>query len=174
MGFKTILAIIIIVFLLVLGAFAIENRLEKKGDVSSPPLADAITSDTIKDIPSVNETPENNPDSEPVISEPKTSTITIAAGGFSPSTIVISAGDSILFLNDDSSEHWPASDKHPSHKNYPGSDIKKCGTSEEDTIFDSCGGLSQGETYKFKFNYVGTWEYHDHLKPGLTGTIEVV
>lgn len=174
MGFKIVLAIIVGLFLLVLGASLVEKGLENNGDTSIP-LTDTITTDTTTNkIPSTNEKSGNKPNSEPEISGPKTSTITMTSNGFSPSTITISVGDSILFLNDDSSKHWPATDKHPSHKNYPGSNIGKCGSSEENTIFDSCRGLSQGETYEFQFNEVGTWKYHDHLKPGLTGTIEVI
>ncbi|MEK6824273.1 MAG: hypothetical protein AABY02_00300, partial [Nanoarchaeota archaeon] len=62
---------------------------------------------------------------------------------------------------------------HPSHKNYPGSDIAKCGTSEASTIFDACKGLAQGESYSFTFNEVGSWNYHDHLNPNLRGTVIV-
>lgn len=118
-----------------------------------------------------NETSDTSPD--PETTSPVTHTVSIIFAGFSPSTLIISSGDTVIFVNDDSSQHWPASNRHPIHTDYPGSGISKCGSSEEDSIFDSCGGIAPGDSYQFQFNDVGTWEYHDHLKPGLTGVVEV-
>src|SRR3989338_8255859 len=99
--------------------------------------------------------------------------IGITSNGFSPKVLSVKAGDVVTFVNKDSSGHWPASAMHPTHTVYPRSDIKKCGTPEEKSIFDSCGSLSNREEYKFTFNEKGSWKYHDHLSPGSTGTINV-
>ena len=85
----------------------------------------------------------------------------------------INKGDIVLFLNEGSSKSWPASDVHPTHTVYPNSGISKCGTVEEENIFDACKGLANGESYSFTFNEIGTWTYHDHLKPYVGGTIVV-
>ncbi len=94
-------------------------------------------------------------------------TVEITSSGFSPSTLTINAGDTVTFVNKDSRPHWPASAVHPTHTVYPESG--GCIGSK----FDACKGLAQDETFSFKFDQKGTWKYHDHLNPGLTGTIVV-
>lgn len=93
--------------------------------------------------------------------------------GFNPKNIEIQQGTTIIFKNMGSQEHWPASNIHPDHTVYPGSDIKKCGTNEANAIFDSCGGIKPGEEYSFKFDNVGRWRFHDHILPELSGEIKV-
>ena len=100
-------------------------------------------------------------------------TIEISPSGFSPSTIEIPKGSRVTFVNRDATEHWPASNVHPTHQEYPNSGIDKCGTSQQSEIFDSCEGLKSQQTYSFVFNEIGTWNYHDHLHPDFQGKIIV-
>jgi len=100
-------------------------------------------------------------------------TVEITSEGFSPNELTINQGDTVKWINKDSARHWPASAMHPTHTVYPSSDIKKCGTSEQSSIFDACKGLAQGESWSFTFNEKGSWNYHDHLFPGLRGKIIV-
>ncbi len=93
--------------------------------------------------------------------------IEITGSGFSPSTMTVDAGNTVTFINKDSKPHWPASAVHPSHGAYP--EPGGCIGSR----FDACKGLNNGEVWKFTFNQKGTWKYHDHLNPGLTGTVVV-
>ncbi len=121
---------------------------------------------------------QNNPNNEinqveNQTEEPASYKVTITSSGFSPSTLSIKQGDTIIFTNKQSSLSWPASAVHPTHTVYPGSDIDKCGTAEEQNNFDACSGLNLDETYTFTFNEKGSWGYHDHLNPGLRGTIVV-
>src|SRR3989344_2002648 len=88
-------------------------------------------------------------------------TIEIISSGFSPETLGIKKGDTIVFVNNMDSKSWPASNIHPTHKSYPNSDIKKCGTFEKKIIFDACKELRNGETYEFIFNEIWRWDYHD-------------
>ena len=99
--------------------------------------------------------------------------VSITDTGFTPKTFTIKKGDSVTWTNARSAESWPASAQHPSHTLYPGSGIDKCGTSDENTIFDACDGLAQNESYTFTFNEVGSWNYHDHLVPSQSGRIVV-
>jgi len=99
-------------------------------------------------------------------------TVEMSSSGFSPSSLTINAGDTVTFLAI-SSNIWPASDIHPTHRNYPGSDISKCNTAEADNIFDACRGIPNGNSYSFTFTEVGTWNYHNHFSPGRRGTIIV-
>ena len=106
---------------------------------------------------------ENN--NEPIVKEEGNEVtsmeniIEITSAGFSPSILEIKSGESVTFINKDSTRHWPASDVHPTHKIYPG--------------FDALRGLAQGEEYSFTFTKQGSWGYHDHLAPRLKGTIIV-
>lgn len=105
--------------------------------------------------------------------ETKKNFIEITSSGFSPNSLTISQGEEVIFINKVSSVSWPASAVHPTHKVYPGSDINKCNTAEENKIFDACRGLKQGESYSFTFNEKGNWKYHDHLNSKLWGEIIV-
>lgn len=94
-------------------------------------------------------------------------TVEITSAGFSPNTLTINAGETVIFVNKDLIPHWPASAIHPTHTVYP--EPGGCIGSR----FDACHGLSGGEIFSFTFNQKGTWRYHDHLDPSLTGTIVV-
>jgi plastocyanin len=99
--------------------------------------------------------------------------IKITANGFEPKEVEITKGTKVTWINEQPNPSWPASDVHPTHEVYPGSSIKKCGTPEQDKIFDTCRGLKQGESWSFVFNEVGEWYYHDHLNPSWKGEIVV-
>ena len=83
--------------------------------------------------------------------------IEISSSGFYPATLTIKKGGTVTWINKDTEKHWPASAMHPTHTVYPGSNIEKCGTIEEEGIFDSCRGLDTGESYSFTFNEIGSW-----------------
>ena len=89
----------------------------------------------------------------------RTVTIEITSSGFIPDSVTISAGDTIVFVNRDSEPHWPASNVHPTHQEYPGLDARK--------------GLAAGESYSFTFARKGVFGFHDHLNPSKGGTITV-
>lgn len=116
---------------------------------------------------------EDNSNSIPINENAKTYVIEITSEGFIPKSLEITAGDSITWINEGVEKSWPASAVHPSHTNYPGSGISKCGTDQSDEIFDACKGLANGESWSFTFNEVGTWNYHDHLNSEHFGTIIV-
>ncbi len=93
--------------------------------------------------------------------------VEITSQGFSPNTLTINVGDTVTWINKDDSKHWPASAMHPTHTVYP--ETGGCIGSK----FDACKGLEKDEAFEFTFNEKGTWKYHDHLNPGLTGSITV-
>ncbi|MEK7122908.1 MAG: hypothetical protein AAB855_03565 [Patescibacteria group bacterium] len=97
--------------------------------------------------------------------------VTYDGGAFIPAVVTIRRGEGVTFVNRSSQEAWPASALHPTHAVYPGSDIKKCGTDAK--IFDACRSLSQGESWSFVFDEVGSWKYHNHTNPGAIGTVIV-
>lgn len=79
--------------------------------------------------------------------------------GFSPATITVKAGTTVVFKNTGSDNHWPASNPHPVHTGLPG--------------FDALKAITPGGTYSYTFTKAGTWGFHDHLHPNFTGSVVV-
>ncbi|HEV8223906.1 MAG TPA: cupredoxin domain-containing protein, partial [Rubrobacteraceae bacterium] len=73
--------------------------------------------------------------------------------GFEPRSITVEAGRTVVFENAGDEAHWPASDDHPTHQEYPGFDPKK--------------PVPPGEEWSFTFDRPGEWGYHDHMNPYL-------
>jgi plastocyanin len=86
-------------------------------------------------------------------------TVYITDNGLNPEEITINPGQIIKFVNQSSTNHWIASNSHPTHEMF--------------YEFDELTTLSPGETWEFKFKYSGDWPYHDHLNPSLNGIIHV-
>ena len=111
--------------------------------------------------------PAPSPQTPPATPKPSVKTVYITVNGFVPEWTVIKAGDTVVWINNDTVPHWPASAAHPTHTVYP--EPGGCIGSK----FDACHGLVQGEQWNFTFNVKGTWAYHDHLKSTTRGRIEV-
>lgn len=86
-------------------------------------------------------------------------TVSITDTGFVPTTLTVPAGTTVKFVNNGQGSHWPASDPHPVHNGLAG--------------FDALGALATGDSYSFTFAKVGSWGYHDHLRPEVKGTVIV-
>lgn len=127
----------------------------------------------IPELPAAEETVDTIDTSSATESNSNEYTVEITADGFNPDVLVLSAGNTVNFVNTYSVHSWPASAVHPTHRAYPGSDINKCNSVERSSIFDACTRLERGESYSFIFNERGSWKYHDHLNPTHTGTIVV-
>ncbi len=95
------------------------------------------------------------------------STIVYSDTGFSPDPLRVKAGTEVTFVNNSSQSMWPASGVHPTHREYPttGGCIG--------STFDACRGLLPGESWSFKFDIAGSWNYHNHLSPKDQGTVIV-
>lgn len=99
--------------------------------------------------------------------------IHMSDSGYDPKEIVITQGQIVEFENVGTKERWPASNIHPTHRVYPNTDIADCNTDKEQTMFDACRGIKPGQSYRFQFNEVGEWRFHDHLNASLNGKIIV-
>ncbi len=95
--------------------------------------------------------------------------VTYTSAGFDPKVIEIEAGESVKFVNGSNRKMWVASNVHPTHTLYPEESDADCLGSS----FDACEEIEIGGSWSFIFNKVGDWEYHDHLNPSRTGTVEV-
>lgn len=91
-------------------------------------------------------------------------TITITAAGVSPSSVTVSAGQSVTVVNNDTRPHEIASNPHPTHGSCP-------------SIENGLGTLAAGQTrLTMGFASAGTCGFHDHLDSGNTsfmGTIVI-
>lgn len=125
-----------------------------------------------EDQPSATPTPSTTPTPTPTqsgvsgsvnieatVNSPAKVNVDMTTSGFSPSAINIKKGTTVVFKNMDTVARWPASNKHPTHLDYPG--------------FDSRRGIAPGESYEFTFNEVKSIGMHDHLNPKLFGKINV-
>lgn len=77
--------------------------------------------------------------------------VTYDPHGLIPKEVTINVGDSVEFRNSDLKPHWPASNPHPTHTDYPG--------------FDAKTGVTPGTVWDFKFTRAGDWKFHDHTNP---------
>ena len=120
------------------------------------------------------ETDDEGGDDEPGAGEDEfDALISYTTNGFEPASVTVKKGDTVRFVNNATSDTWPASARHPTHTVYPGSDIQKCGTGSQATIFDACRGLKPGEFWEFTFNDTGEWAYHNHMDSSKFGKVIV-
>lgn len=84
--------------------------------------------------------------------------VIITSAGFSPSDITVSVGGTVVWMNSDTTAHTVNSVTHPTHTIYPPLNL--------DTI-------KPGEKKSLDFPKAGTYKYHDHLNPSLTGSVIV-
>jgi plastocyanin len=89
-----------------------------------------------------------------------TVTVTRTAEGYEPKEITIKKGEVVLWKNESTEYHWPASDLHPTHTIY--------------SDFDPLKPVASGADWAFQFNKVGIWKYHDHIRANKVGTVIVV
>lgn len=142
------------------------NATAGQNDVSAGPSSSNIGSQNTSESPNVsnNQPPTNQ--SQPA-QNPKTVIISITDSGFSPNSITITKGDSVKWINNSSVPSHPASDPHPAHNGYP--TTGGCVGS----TFDACSALQPGDSWTFKFDFTGSWGYHDHVNPSMRGTVIV-
>ena len=85
--------------------------------------------------------------------------VNYTANGFEPSSMTISIGETITFVNETEKSMRVASDPHPAHTDL--------------SVFDEKTGVEKGKSYSFTFEKKGTWGYHNHLSARDKGTIIV-
>jgi plastocyanin len=98
---------------------------------------------------------------------PATVTVTYTDNGFSPASVTIPQGGTVIWKNMSSSGVRVSSDPHPLHNGYP--TTGGCVGS----TFDACKSILPGDSWPFTFTFVGSWGYHNHLNPSQRGTVVV-
>lgn len=77
--------------------------------------------------------------------------------GFYPKVMHIEPNESVRFINLSDFPTWPASGPHPTHTTY--------------AEFDPQNSMPFGHSWTFMFDREGTYPFHDHNAPQLTGII---
>jgi plastocyanin len=78
---------------------------------------------------------------------------------FSPSEIEVPVGSMVEFINESDKDMWVASTPHPAHTILP--------------TFDQFRAYKKGAIYRYIFDKKGSWEFHDHINPGVGGVVNV-
>jgi len=103
--------------------------------------------------PSANKTlTSNNPSSTPETTSSNSKTIDIVGFAFSPATMTVNKGDTIVWTNKDTMAHTVTSDS--------GNEL-------------ASGNLVKGQTYTHTFNTIGSFDYHCNIHTSMKGTIIV-
>src|SRR3989344_678025 len=87
----------------------------------------------------------------PVYAHSTIQIVEMVEDGFEPQTVTLDQNSTVLFLNKDKVDRWPASNIHPTHDVYP--------------EFDPQKSIPPGSSWAFKPKKTGEWKFHDHLLP---------
>jgi plastocyanin len=167
---KTALALIVVVLVAMAGYFLFATKTQ--APVTNP----AMTGGTSAPLETTN--PNATPPSTSTttttatvtVTTPKTVTVTYNGSAFSPASVTIHKGDTVKFVNAGSGPMWVASDSHPTHTLYSGTNGSQHCPDTTGTAFDQC---SAGSSYSFTFGKTGTWSYHNHASASARGTVIV-
>ena len=103
----------------------------------------------------------------------KTFTIKYTASGFTPASLTLARGDTVVFTKDPGSrDMWVAGGHHPTHESLDGTTRSQhCATGYTGPKpFDAC---AVGTQYSYTFEKVGVWTFHNHYNASDGGTITV-
>lgn len=147
MSKNTLIAAVVVVVLVLAGWYFIKSQ---QGGVSytqpAPAASPKVSQPTTPATPSATKTTEKN-------------VVTIQSSGFLPKNITIKVGGSVTWVNQDTVNHQVRSAVHPTHLLYP--------------PLNTIALLKPGEEQSLTFPQAGTYKYHDHLNPSLTGSVTV-
>ena len=89
---------------------------------------------------------------------------------FTPQSITIAKGTTVVFIDTLGSSMWVASGPHPAHTGYDGTTLASHCAPGTTPSFDQC---KAGTSYSFIFDKVGAWPYHDHANRTAFGKVVV-
>jgi len=108
----------------------------------------------------ISKTPKKTgPGSELIQSELiQRSEVTVGQNGFSPQTLEIKKGKTVVWINQGGEDATVNSDPHPTHN------LNR---------FLNLGQFPSGSSVEATFNEAGTFSYHNHFHPDQRGTVVV-
>ncbi len=125
--------------------------------------------------PATNTQPNTDVSVEVGIGDSSAVVVTYTDSGLSPKLVSVAVGDTVRFVNNSTFIMWIASDDHPGHSKYDGTNMQKhclAGKNTNDS-FDQCTAVASGAVYDYTFTKVGTFAYHNHARASATGSIVV-
>lgn len=160
--------LIVVIFAAIIAGAVYFSRTGGNQAVTSP--AERGVSQTQTSTPASNQT--STPSTGGAV--PKQSVVvTYTDSGYSPNTVNIKAGTTVTWRDQSSEGMWTASDVHPAHTLYDETSLKEHCTNPTSNTFDECRTVQPGSSWSFDFNKIGTWKYHNHVDPGMVGTVIV-
>ncbi len=154
--------VVVTIVVLILGGagFVMRSQIRSLLTRQQPAQESAVTSSPPgQTSPSANETPANNTGPETTVTA-QVVEVDYTLAGFTPKSVTVKKGTTVRFINKTTESTDVASNPHPIHTDYPG--------------FDQYKSASAGKAeYDFTLDKVGTWGYHNHLKPTDLGTVVV-
>lgn len=139
----------IVVLAVVLGGVILVTSQRKSG-VSQQPPAPQTTPQT----QTQGETPQA-PTGNQLTQE---AIVTVTPDGFSPATITVKTGTRVTWVNKGTGVVTVHSAVHPTHLVFPPLNL---------------GEFGDGSSVQLVFDKPGTYKYHNHLNPQMTGTVVV-
>lgn len=140
------IAAVLVVLVILVGWYFIKSQ---TGGISytqpAPVASPKVSQPTSPATPSATKTTKKN-------------IVTIQSSGFLPKNITIKTEESVTWVNQDTADHTVNSTPHPIHTDYSSLNL---------------GVIKPGESKSLTFPKVGTYKYHNHLNPSLTGSVTV-
>lgn len=159
---KTIIVVVVIAVVLLGGYMLLRNSQPSTNETAGPPASQ----------PPANNAPPP-PAPQPPAPEETEHVVTYNDSSFSPATLKIKKGETVVFKNQGAKSMWPASAMHPSHRAYAGTSLEEHCPDTTNTSFDACKGYLPASSWSFMFDKTGSWKYHNHLNPTVFGSITV-
>ncbi len=147
MSRNTTMVVVVVLLLAIVGWFFLRPKQTIEAPVSSQPTQTPVSSTSA------------SPSAATDSANMEKNVVTISSAGFTPKDTTIKVGDIIVWTNGDAANHTVNSDPHPTHTLYP--------------ILNKVGLIKVGEKKSLQFTQAGTYKYHDHLNPSLTGSVTV-
>jgi plastocyanin len=145
MNSRNLIILVLVVILLLGGYFAFTALRPIKVTPSVPSVTTEASPAPV----------ENTASDAAVVTE---NVVIISATGFSPKEITVKVGDNVTWVNSDTATQNVSSDPHPTHTKYAPLNL---------------GNIPAGGKVALMFDKAGTYTYHDHLHPSMTGTVIV-
>jgi plastocyanin len=181
---KAITTIIILAVLVVGGLLLFADGNNQASDTPQATTSQATTTDQTAEDGTTGEAGEdrgtsaNQDDDESNADTPNSAqtdtsadvTITYTDDGFTPSQTTVKQGQTVRFVNESSGQMWVASDQHPTHTEYAGTNLRQHCSNNSNSAFDQC---ESSDSFSFTFEKAGDWQYHNHVNASAGGTITV-
>lgn len=166
MGKKIV--VVIIALIVIVGGYLLVTNMSK----SVPGQEDNVPTDSQtnnnQEAPVVNVEVESD-----AVKTTTTHAVAYTDTGFSPSTLTVKAGDTVIFKNQSSGNMWVGSAMHPTHMVYSGTNLQQHCPDADNNDFDQCQNVATGTSWAFTFTKVGSWGYHNHSNSTHFGKITV-